>query len=692
MTGPGREGTIERENTGDNFAATNSFFCGAKRSFWMGFIVLSCMVSWFLFADVADIGLSSHDADNFSNNRAISEDFTFFFSSDKIHPTGRPTAELIKWLIHVGFGDNPVAFHWSVIGLHTLASMLLPVLLCRLGASVELSAIAALLFLVNTAHYEAVHHIAALDYPLALVCGLMALYGYFRYFDALKLRWLWLFYVGLILAITAHTAIGVLLLFGLYWNWTKGALGTALYRLAPMVLVSVLLVFAHLLTSAADTNVLSSLESQSTMSAQVLIIGFVRVGLWLLGRLFTTAHWLPFRVYEMHAWELWAGVFALVALLVIAAKNRELGRIGVIWIVLMLLPFALLSEQTVITILPAGPPRYMYFASVGSSLLLAWSCLQLGRLLSSYGRYVTIGLVLTLGASSYSVQGKTEALSLYIASQSYNDEKGKPECIQQLGWAIDRGGDAIDAHTAYMRICLLTMGIGESCEALLAEGLQRFPDSVELRAYRLANASMHGGQPPELSTQMDGAPLPQSILAVAYHNLGLGFIVKGDLPSAIIASRTELSLQPQREKTRRQYAAALSNLGIELAARGQWQEAEQSYAEAIALEPNRAENYRNLGSLLLEQGDRKRAVSAFLKAIELGAVDPAIYWALAQIYRDNDELEQAAQIYILLLEGSSGFLGAGEPRLDFVPLWALRRSNLAIRTGIARSRNQCCPV
>ena len=155
---------------------------GNRRLLWPGYVVVMCLVSAVCFGSLKDdLLLDGHDLDTFQDNVAIGEDFSFFFSSEKQQPTGRPVADLVKYIAYEIWGNDPGSFHLLVIAVHTLAALLLASLSLRLGMGLRLSLAGGLLFLVNVAHFQPLHWISAFDYPLALALGLGSVSCYLRY-------------------------------------------------------------------------------------------------------------------------------------------------------------------------------------------------------------------------------------------------------------------------------------------------------------------------------------------------------------------------------------------------------------------------------------------------------------------------------------------------------------------------------
>ncbi|SVB40063.1 uncharacterized protein METZ01_LOCUS192917, partial [marine metagenome] len=174
----------------------------------IGFVIFILVLSWVFFADLTEHRLDSHDIEMFRDHTAIDGDITLMFSAAREQRSGRPVSELVKWLFYLVNGNDVVAFHLLSIGMHTLASLLLPALFRQWGASPLLSRSAAVLFHTQTAHYEPVHHISALDYPLALLFGIAAIVTFQRYLAEQRNRRLLLFSLTLPFGMLCHLGIG----------------------------------------------------------------------------------------------------------------------------------------------------------------------------------------------------------------------------------------------------------------------------------------------------------------------------------------------------------------------------------------------------------------------------------------------------------------------------------------------------
>ncbi|MEL7036527.1 MAG: tetratricopeptide repeat protein [Cyanobacteria bacterium J06592_8] len=163
-----------------------------------------------------------------------------------------------------------------------------------------------------------------------------------------------------------------------------------------------------------------------------------------------------------------------------------------------------------------------------------------------------------------------------------------------------------------------------------------------------------------------------SNLAPAHANLGSMYYKRGLLEAAITCYRQALSLKPDFAAVYWNLAQALRkqgnepeaqiceqkvieynpeivganfifNQGNRLAEKGQLDAAVNSWKIAIALDPNLAEAYCQIGMILRYRGEKKPAISYFKKALELEPSLIPAHQHLCGIFRDSSDLASARQ-------------------------------------------------
>ena len=589
---------------------------------WLAYIALVALLTALCFSGVADLGLDTHDADTFRDHERIARDFSFFFSPDKEQASGRPFAEAVKYLAYLAWGNDPDVFHLLVVFFHALASLLLARTAHHLGASLGLSMLGGLLFLVNVAHFQAVYWISALDYPVALICSLGAVTCYVDYDRGAapaRLR-LYAFHAILVLGVLAHPSVVAAWLFCLYWAWRQSTdLKEIARRLLPFaaLLLPTALLALHL--SPRSASIWSLVDMPITESVTVLL-GMLRMLLWLVSRLLTTAHWLPLPVYKLQTWELIFGAVVLAGLVYPIWKKRDPQAHWAMWTLLSFPPFLLLTETTILG-LPAGPSRYVYQASAGSAMLLAWIVdalrLRLGKMGGPVGAVVLLAL---LGNSFFYLQ-KAEAVSRYTSGRFYLTREDVSAGTAQLRRAIKDGADIIDLEDAYVRLVMADIRNPDALDPDLRRARELFPDTMLFVITSLVLDSL-GPDPQrrreaqsrlaELKFQDTGNTYWTAQL---YDNAGDGFYDREKWDRAIEAYRSALQYDSDRIDTR-------VRLGWVLVMTDRFAQAIAECETVLQRVPH-GEAHFNLGLAHMLRGDSGDSRAAYAAAMERHGRDEA---------------------------------------------------------------------
>ena len=570
------------------------------RLIWPGYACLVGLLSALYFGSLKDHLLSMDDHEAFQDNIAIGEDFSYFFSAHKQQPSGRPLAELVKFGAYLIWGNDPGLFHLLVVACHSLVAILVARLALRLGLSLRASMVGGLLFLVNVAHFQAVHWIQAIEYPLALIWGLGALFCYLSYHSTGKFRWLLGFYGGLLISILALSAMACIWPFCLYLAWLRSCrLRAALRHLLPLLLLIVLeLVFIVAITPK-ENSTWRAFGLYLENDLLIFISGMGSLLLWMLSRMITTAHWLPVRLYEQQPWELWVGVAVLAALALLIYRKGFPQAPCSVWILVSMLPFLPLTDLIIVG-RPEGPSRYLYPATVGSSLLLAWGIETVSQRLRTWGSYIYLGIAGAIFISSYYALKEAEAPSLYSQARNYIARGDIETGVAQLKRAIAQGPKAIDLYDAYVRLCMQTLGTNE-VEAILNAALTAFPESPNLHIYKLV---------------LDSMLSDSTIQSQAQRKLD-SFKTSGSQVNIEVKSGNWLRFKNQKavEQARLEIAHAYQNTGRALEKRGKPEGAILAYRRALEFIP-RMKTYEALAAVLVRVGLKEEAASTAFEAVK----------------------------------------------------------------------------
>ncbi len=565
--------------------------------------VFMSIIAVVFFAGLRTHQLDAHDNQTFADNLHISADFSYFFSPEKSQTSGRPTAELFKFALFLLHGNNPAAFHLSTAALHLFASLLLAQLFYTIHRDTPLALLGGLLFLIGVSHFQAIHHISALDYPLALILLILAALSFDRFLSGRAPLALLAYAFLLVLATAAHASALFLIPLCLYWGHLRGLSlrGPWLwYLLAATALLPV-----ALLITARTTTTWAAIENRMAQGLFDSAIDMSELYLWFAGRLLTTAHWLPVKVYALESWEIYPGLFAVAALVGLAIRHGYPAGLWSAWVLLSLAPFSLMTRD-VIFMHPSGTSRYLYIASAGSALLLAWLLLALARHLDSLrprlGTVFAAGLVGALVLSSFVGLKRAEALSLYSSARSHISRGDLAGGVYSLQKALDQPHlAALPLADVYFLLCTSMPYLGADPTPYLERALAVAPNHLGLQATQ----ALIEGQSADASVRRRGDQRLRSAiehsrrnsdrevfarnLAATYHNIGMGAAQNGQYPAAIHALAGALTIDANKKNSRHALCKATQYWAEDLEAEGHPEQALFLYRQLLAIDPSDAE-------------------------------------------------------------------------------------------------------
>lgn len=633
------------------------------RRTWVAYVGLVVLLTGLTFGSLGGLLLDTHE-DEIFRDHLQADGFGYFFKSaaeKEFNAPGRPVTEITRYLGYLVWGNDPGAFHLYCAAVHALASLLLALAARRLGAPLGLSLLGGLLLLLNVSHFRGVHYISGLDYPLAQVWSLAAVICYARYAAARQGGWLGACGACLVLGTASHQAAVMVLPFLLYWSWARGeGFVPALRPLIPVGLVLLLEVYLLLqITDREGATTWVSLRQLAGDSLTTTLPAMGRVLLWLMGRLFSTAHWLPLTVYQQQGWEIYFGGLVLVGLGFLVYRRTEVLAAWALWIPLALAPFIMVAEEIHIHLVH-GPSRHLYMASAGSSLLLAWGLQQIGQVLVrrfAMGGYVLHGIVLVgLGVSSYVCLKKTEALSHYSIGRFYLRQSDFATGVAELERAIAKGRDIIPLEDAYYRLCVVKLGLGDDIARDLQAARRVCPESrrLDLIHYALGSLSSESAVDKvreiymaiEQEEQLDA----RALAAAVYYNIGLGASRTGDAGRAIVAYRRALAFDRDRPDI-------FFNLGAVLFESGAVNAALAAYANALAIDEDHLAARVNLGWALYASGRIEEAIEHYLVALKNQSHGVALF-NLGLAYLAQGDKDAAEKTYARAVVEYGGEYGA----------------------------------
>ncbi len=597
--------------------------CRANTPWWL-YVIFSVAVTYLCFASVSEHGLYDHDAEAFRDNSRISADFSYFFSSEREHVTGRPAADLSRWLASLVIGNSKGYFHLLVVVVHAIASILLARFVFMVYGDLRWAFVSGQLFLVNVTHFQAVHHISALDYPLSLTWALLGLLAYLRYDSTGGRIVLVATYAFFSVGTLTHMAVAALGPLCILWHRQRGGtLSTALVRVIPLVTILIALVLYGLAITPKATSTWSALDHYG--HGAVSPFNTLHLLAWFTGRLFSTAHWVPpLAIYEQQPWEVYFGAVTLAALCVLGWFQRQRVVAWTLWIVLCLLPFLFIPEDLILKFLPQGPSRYLYLASAGSSVLIAAALVRLSTCLGAHkDRFLLFTLAITL-ISSYCGIKQVEGFSHYTSGRYYASKGEGDTAIIQYQTALAQGRDVLPLRDIYYRLCNLLIAAGRDFVPVLDDARSALPSDDNIKALFYVTESLsHNAQNRDTAARKldDMASALQlrdpaehmgfrSTVSTIYHNLGLGLASHNDDDRALISLQAALIWKPGRSNTLRKLYKIYLKQGL-------LKEATEPLERLVSIDSTDFRMYYVLGQVYAHQHEDYKAMQAFEKVLKL---------------------------------------------------------------------------
>ena len=582
------------------------------------------------------------DWDMMADMRVIAQDPSMLFSANRVYEV-RPPVDLVFLSGYFIWGENPAAYHMLQIVLHLLACLLAVYVFRRLGANLEVSLLGGLLFLINAAHFRAVHWIICIEYVMALFFSLVLILCFVRFLDSRKNVWLLGALAALSVAMFSHPSSASSALFCAYLAWRKvGSFRQACLLSLPLVFaVPVLGAVAHFIS---PENALESEGVLSTPDAGRLFSNL----LWYPGRLVSSAHWLV-RTTTSNTQPLWElGLGALVLMGVGVLYRRGIFPVAdwAVWAVVSLLPFV----NNRVDRLAFGPSRQLYLASLGASFVLAWGIYILAnRFAMPLRRWVLVGLVVVLAVSGIWSLKRAEALAFYFGARGYafrnetDREKGR-FAIQLFERARNHAPDLVP-EDLYIRMGTLGLTFGGFPMQVFQDALEKDSSAPDVRLLLgiaefmdVETRAVGEGRVQQAFEQTTEKETFRSLAALGYLNLGVYYNESAHPDEAIALYRKSLFWKSD-------YVQALTNLGELLDKKGQSEEAIALLEEAVARNPDDGDVLNNLASALYNAKRYKEALEIYQELTKRFSNRPGTYFRLGQMWSTIENHEAAYQAF-----------------------------------------------
>ncbi len=502
------------------------------------------------------------------------------------------------------WGVRAGGHHFTNIVLHTIAVVLLFLVLQQMTGAIWQSAFVAALFAVHPLHVESVTWISERKDVLSAVFFMLTLGAYVRYVRSPSIgRYLTmsiLFALGLMSKPMLVTVPLVLLLLD-YWPLQRFGGRSSIRRLAlekiPLLALSVASGLATLWmqqSSVARTEELPLIWRVANGLVTYAI--YLRQMIWPVG----LAVFYPHPGDQLPVWEIGLAIvlLALVSAGVIALRHKRPYLLtGWFWYLVMLLPVIGLIQVGS----QAHADRYTYLPQIGLYLLLAWAITDALTSRFATGRIRRGGLQRRIVAVTASLAIIALAWCAHVQASHWRNG----ESLWGHALAVTSGN--FMAHDGLGQ-CLANRGGLDEAIDQFQKALNIAPGYPEIET-NLILALTRKGRTDEAITHLQTLLKEYPNNAQAHYDLGNALLRKGNSQGAIAAYEKTLSIQAR-------YPAAHYNLGIALDQNGQIDEAIAHYREAVQEQPNYPKAYYLLGNDLLHKGRVDDAIAAYEQALK----------------------------------------------------------------------------
>ena len=507
------------------------------------------------------------------------------------------------------FGVNPGAHHLVNVFFHSIAAVLLFILLAQITNSIWASAFVAAVFAIHPLRVESVAWIAERKDVLSGVFFMLTLLAYFR--------WTRKPTVGRYLAVSVLFACGlmskpmlittpIVLLLLDYWplNRSQKSQDRGQNRLVwSKLLIEKIPLFALSIGSCFATLWAQNFALGSTqfLPLQWRVTNALFSYFEYVRQMFWPVDLIPFYVHPENRLEIWRlliaaiSLIALTAIVIVRRKQNPYLLVGWLWYIVMLIP--------VIGIVQVGlqghADRYTYLPQIGLDIALVWLIWDLTKSCSP-----------RRGASAKAGRPHKIILSAAAAIVLIT--------LSSLSWK----------QTTHWR----------DTETLWRHTLAVTPDSD------VAHAGLGGilfvrGQIDESIDHYERALRLRDGNVAAHFGLGRALAAKQKTDAAIFHFQKALSIQPDN-------IGASNDLGVMFASKGEIREAISAWQQSLSFDPDNADAANNIAWVRATAADPdlrdgREALELAQRALRSGGENPVALRTLAAAQAENGQFAEA---------------------------------------------------
>ena len=553
------------------------------------------------------------------------------------------------------FGLNASGYHFVNVLLHTVAVLVLFLVLRAMTGSTWRSAFVAALFAIHPLRAESVVWISERKDVLSGVFFLLMLGAYLRYARRRQFSSYLLVTVMLVLGLLSKAMLVTLpfiLLLLDYWPLQRFAFLEAKDHgdatiIRPARTTWLLLEKLPLLALAAAVSIATlfaqkpALESASYLAlpwrienALVTIWVYLRQMFWPFG----LAIFYPHPKDSLPLWE----VGLALAMLLLTSVGVFIGRkkypyllTGWLWYLGMLVPVIGLVQVG----WQAHADRYTYLPQIGLSVILAWGVVDLTaawryrRLVTGSGAALTVVMLMLIAGEQVNYWSSSVSLWTHTLAVTQNNdvaERGLGTALLQIGQVEQ----AIVHDRAALRIrpgdpnALTNLANALFQHKELPEAIERYREIVRLRPNdsearrNLGKALFKSGATDQAMAEFREALRMRPNDTDAAYSLGNALLQKGAVVQSIGYFRKAIAAQ-------RNHVAAHYNLGIAFQRNGQFDEAIGEFRQTLQLQPQHVDAHNNLAIALLNKGQTQDAITEWQTAVRIQPANAELHNNLA---------------------------------------------------------------
>ncbi len=564
------------------------------------------------------------------------------FSTDR-HLPGRPVTDLALLGVQILFSNNATAFHIALVVCHLITALLLTFTFSKTGLSQELSLLGGFFFLINLAHFRAIHWISCLAYPLALSLGCIGILAYIAYQNKTHPIYFLISLGGFVLALLAHPAAIVFPAFVAYLTWQK-----------KQPIRPILIIFA--LTMIALIGILKRFPKvpqaeHATTVLQWQIIDFIQHGFWYLGRLWISTFTVFPKMSDIHTTDLTVGIVVCIGTLFMYYRRIFPVAHWGVWMLITLAAFITNANQTHFE---SGPSRHLYFASAGSAILLAYLCQQLSLQIARTKPFVwltkisfacVIAIVTTLSIIGLK---KSEAFTYAISARTYLVNNKKETATALFESAVSQAPELVSS-AMYERFLIANLAEGNFLNASLHQALAHYPNNAILVSVRMMYGFQSDTVHPQHLTDRIVAFAQESpsdaheFIAISFLNLGYFYMAKNQDHMAEILFRGALKLNIGYPEA----SVYLSQIYIK---QNKINEARQLLHLAVEQNPTHKDALLNLANLYYREKNLNQAAIYYKRFLEQEPTSTDILFKLGYLYMFQKQYAQARPLFETLTQ------------------------------------------